>query len=190
MTDFWKDYAVLLIDFQKTFYANETRALFPELPGNVERLLATCRGVGIDVIHIRSRFREDRSDWMPKYRVGNSIPCIEGSEGGETLVFAEEREGESVLFKKTFDAFLLPDTVDLIRQMEKRFVLTAGLVTETCLFHSTVSSSQLFLTAVIEDCCASPDNHEDALDRLDFYVVGRTRSDRIVEDCEKWRELI
>ncbi|MFT5366340.1 MAG: nicotinamidase-related amidase [Candidatus Latescibacterota bacterium] len=190
MSDKWKDYVLMLIDLQSAFYPEGTQAAFPELPANVERVVATCRTEGIDIIHIRSRFRKDKSDWMPKYKKGNSIPCIEGSEGIKVLPFAKELRGEPVLYKQTFDAFLLPDTAELIQKINKRLVIIAGLVTKTCVFHATLSSSQLFPTGIVEDCCASPNDHEESLQRLDAYVVGRTRSDTILKDCERWREHI
>ena len=137
----WKEYVVLLVDLQRAFFREGNQAAFPEFPANIQRLLATCRAEGIDLVHVRSRFRRDKSDWMPKFRQRQGIPCIEGSEGEEALPFAAEREGEYVLYKQTFDAFLLPDTPALLRETQKEFVLVAGLVTRICVFHSTVSSS-------------------------------------------------
>jgi hypothetical protein len=69
----------------------------------------------------------------------------------------------------------------------KRFVLTAGLVTSTCVLFTTASAAQSgFLTAVVEDCCADERFiHEHTLDRYQF-IFDRTQVDAIRGRHGEW----
>ena len=183
----WERFAVLLIDVQRDFWSERLAQSFPDFPAKVERLLALCRREGLDVVHLHASFRPDMSDWMPRYRLRGRIPCVEGTEGVETLPFAIEKPGEVVIVKQTFDAFHNPNLLPYLRRKGKRFLLTAGLITSVCVFLTTASAAQLgFLAAVVEDCCADePFIHEHTLDRY-RYIFDRTTTDAIGKDHIKW----
>jgi nicotinamidase-related amidase len=183
----WDRFALLLIDVQRDFWSERLAPSFPDFPANVARLLALCRRERLEVIHVRASFKPDMSDWMPKYRLRGRIPCVEGTEGVETLPFAMEKPGEVVIVKQTFDAFHNPNLLPYLRRNGKRFLLTAGLITSTCVFLTTASAAQLgLLAAVVEDCCADePFIHEHTLDRYQF-IFDRTTTDAICKDHSKW----
>jgi len=183
----WAQFALLLIDVQQDFWGAELARLFPAFPANVTRLLGLCRTEGIGVVHLRVRFRPDGGDWMVRYRLRGRIPCVEGTPGVETLPFAREEPGEAVIVKHTFDGFQTPELLPHLRQEGKRFLLTAGLVTSTCVLFTTVSAMQRgFLTAVVEDCCADePSIHQQTLDTYRF-VFDRTTVDGIPDHRGAW----
>jgi nicotinamidase-related amidase len=183
----WQRFALLLIDVQQDFWSQKVAESFPHFPSNVARLLALCRGEGIEVVHLRAHFRPDRSDWMPRYKLLGRIPCVEGTPGIETLPFAVEQPGETVIIKHTFDAFLSPQLLPYLRQRGRRFVLTAGLVTSVCVFLTAASAMQSgFLTAVVEDCCADQQEaHTQTLDRYQF-IFDRTTVERIPNHYSEW----
>ena len=183
----WDQFALLLIDVQQDFWSERLQPSFPDFPTNVDRLLSLCRSEGLEVIHVRASFKPDMSDWMLRYRLHGRVPCVEGTEGVETLSFAAERPGEVVIVKQTFDGFHTPDLLPYLRRKGKRFLLTAGLVTSTCVFLTTASAAQLsFLVAVVEDCCADePFIHEHTLERYQF-IFDRTTTDAICGNYSKW----
>jgi ureidoacrylate peracid hydrolase len=187
----WEPFALLLIDVQRDFWPENTAASFPRFPAQIANLLTVCRTEGIEVIHLRASFRADMSDWMVRYKLRGRIPCVEGTPGIETLPFACEEPGELVLTKHTFDGFLNPALADYLRQRGKRFILTAGLVTSTCVLFTTVSAAQSgFLTAIVEDCCADdPDTHEQTLDKYPF-IFDRTTSMRLLDHYPRWRAAL
>jgi len=184
----WEQFALLLIDVQQDFWNVEMAKSFPHFSHNVTRLLEFCRTHGIEVVHLRASFKPDRSDWMAKYKLRGSIPCIEGTPGSETLFFALEEPGERVIVKQTFDGFQNGELLEHLRQNGKRFLLTAGLVTSTCVLFTTVSAAQNgFLTAVVEDCCADePSAHQQTLDRYRF-IFDRTTVESIPESLTEWQ---
>jgi len=183
----WGQFALLLIDVQQDFWEKETVESFPHFPNNAARLLDLCRSEGIEVVHLRASFKPDMSDWMVRYRLRGSIPCVEGTPGVETLPFALEEPGEAVFVKQTFDGFVNTGLLEYLRRQGKRFLLTAGLVTSTCVLFTTVSGAQNgFLTAVVEDCCGDePVAHQETLDRYRF-IFDRTTVETIPDRHGEW----
>lgn len=171
----WGPFVLLLIDVQRDFWSKAVSESFPQFPANVAQLLNFCRTEGIDIVHLRARFKPDGSDWMLRYRLLARIPCISGTDGVEVLPFALDEPGEQVIVKQTFDGFHNPQLLDCLLRGGKRFVLTAGLVTSVCVLLTTASAAQQgFLTAVVEDCCADhPQKHEQMLETYQF-IFERT----------------
>ena len=183
----WRQFALLLIDVQRDFWPVPMAESFPHFPTNIARLLSFCRSEGLEIIHLRASFRPDMSDWMLVYKLRGRIPCVEGTAGVETLPFALDKPGETVIIKQTFDGFHNPELLRYLQQKGKRFVLTAGLVTSVCVFLTTASATQKgFLTAVVEDCCADrPQAHEQTLDTYQF-MFQRTTLDLIPKRHPDW----
>ncbi len=187
----WEAFALLIIDMQYDFWPMEIAEHFPNFPARITSLLKFCRAEGIDVIHLRASFKPDMSDWMLKYKLRGRIPCIAGTPGIETLPFAVEVPGETVIIKHTFDGFLTPELFPLLRQRGKRFLLTAGLVTSTCVFLTTTSAAQSgFLTAIVEDCSADfPAVHQHTLDNYPF-VFDRITVKAISDQYAGWKAAL
>ncbi len=187
----WEEFALLRIDIQQDFWSKRLQQSFPDFPANVERLLSFCRDEGLDVVHLRASFKPDMSDWMPKYVLREAIPCVQGTGGDEPVPFAVETPDETIILKQTFDGFHNQELLHYLHQKSKRFVLTAGLVTSTCVFFTTASAMQKgFLTAIVEDCCADePFIHEHTLERYQF-IFDRTSTDAICKDHFKWLEAL
>jgi nicotinamidase-related amidase len=187
----WTPFVLLLIDIQRDFWPEQMASRFPHFPANVTRLLELCRAEGIEVIHLRASFQPDRSDWMQNYKLRGRIPCVEETPGVEVLPFALEQPGEAVFVKHTFDGFHQPELLRYLRQRGKRFVLTAGLVTSTCVLFTTASAMQHgFLATVVEDCCADePVAHAHTLDRYGF-VFERITANNIPDRYPHWQAAL
>jgi nicotinamidase-related amidase len=186
----WSHFALLLVDVQQSFWPRGGRPDFPDFPANIARLLALCRTEGLEVVHVRSRFEPDKSDWMLMYRLRVPVsdhPCVAGQGGEEPLSFAAREPGEHVVFKQTFDALHTPDLLPYLRENDKRVLLVAGLLTSVCVLLTAASAAQLgFLAAVVEDCCADrPEKHKRTLDGYQF-MFDRTTTDAIREQHSHW----
>jgi nicotinamidase-related amidase len=183
----WDQFALLLIDVQRDFWPERTAHLHPDFPVNIATLLTLCRNHGIEVVHLRASFNADKSDWMPKYQLRGAIPCVQGTPGAEPTPFAVEQPGETIILKQTFDGFHTPELFQYLRQRGKRYLLTAGLITSTCVLFTTASAMQNgFLVAVVEDCCADELNaHKQTLDRYTF-IFERTKVGLIAKHHAEW----
>ena len=178
---------LLLIDVQQDFW---TGGMSQELAGyekNVSQLLDLCRHEGIDIVHLRARFQEDRSDWMAKYQFLDRIPCIAGTPGVEIFPCAQAEPGEFVIYKQSFDGFHKPALPAYLEKNQKRFLLVAGLVTSVCVLLTAATAAQRgYLVAIVEDCCADkPDAHDHTLQRYPF-IFDRTSINQITASHEKW----
>ena len=187
----WAQFALLLIDVQEDFWSEETEAAFPDFRKNIEGLLKICRDEGIDVIHIRARFSSDQSDWMPVYKLGRRMPCVDATQGVELLSEAIELPGELILEKQAFDGFLMNDLEACLQQNDKRFLLTAGLVTSICVLFTTVSAMQRgYLTAVVEDCCADEvAAHKHTMERYSF-MFEKIQLAELQTQHSRWQEML
>ena len=187
----WTQYVLLLIDVQQDFWTEKAVSAFPDFPDNVARLLSVCRSEGLEIVHLRARYKPDMSDWMGLYKLRGRIPCVEGTPGAETLPFALEKPGETVIIKQTFDGFLTAELLPYLRRSGKRFVLTAGLITSVCVLLTAASAAQRgFLVAVVEDCCADdPIVHKRTLETYGF-IVDHTTADLIPERHSEWDEWL
>ncbi|HYF62697.1 MAG TPA: isochorismatase family cysteine hydrolase [Herpetosiphonaceae bacterium] len=184
----WGEFALLLIDVQRSFWPESRTSDFPDFAANVERLLGLCRAEGLDVVHLRALFAPDMADWMVRYKLGGYIPCVAGTPGSETLPYAHERPGETVIIKHTFDGFQNPALAEHLRRAGKRYILTAGLVTSTCVLFTTAAAMQNgFLVSMIEDCCADDlAAHDSTLSHYPF-IFDRVTLDRIPAAHPGWR---
>ena len=184
----WSAFVLVLIDIQRDFWTEEIAAAFPEFEQRIKQLLSFCRRESIDVVHLRAGFREDRSDWMAKYKLLESIPCVAGTEGAEVLPCAKETPDETVITKQTFDGFLGTELESFLLQNDKRFVLTAGIETSVCVLLTSASAAQKgYLVSVVEDCCADqPEAHRHTLERYSF-IFSRTTVEQLATDRERWQ---
>jgi nicotinamidase-related amidase len=171
----WSPFVLLLIDVQRSFWPTDWDQVFPHFADNITHLLTFCRTHQLDVVHVRASFQPDMSDWMPPFKVRGRTPCVEGTPGIATLPYAMEDPQEPVFWKHTLDGFHNPALLAYLRQHHKQFVLTAGLITSTCVLFTTTSAMQHgFLTAVVDDCCADySDAHTHTLANYGF-IFSRT----------------
>ena len=184
----WSEYALLLIDVQEDFWPAGMDEKFPRFKDNVARLLNTCRAEGLDVLHIRASFKPDGSDWMARYKLLGSLPCIEGTTGIEVLPCARELPGEPLLYKHAYDSFTNPEVEAWLRHNHKRYVLVAGLVTAVCVMLTGVSAAQRgYLVAVVEDCCGDQaGTHDMVLERY-ANMMERVTVDGIIARHGAWQ---
>jgi len=184
----WDLFALILIDVQKDFWTEAMPIGFPDFESNVASLLSLCRSQDIDVVHLRAQFKKDKSDWMPRYRLSDDIPCIEGRAGARVFEYGAAQGDEPVFIKQAFDGFLTDELQAWLNDNGKQYLLMAGLVTSVCvLFTAAAASQRGYLVSVVEDCCADkPEAHVHTLERYPF-VFGVTTLDDIVASRDGWQ---
>ena len=183
----WREFVLVLVDVQHDFWTDDMAQSHPNFPHNVAQLLTFCRTEGLDIVHLRASFQPNRSGWMVRYKLRDTIPCIEGTAGFATLPFAHEQPGEPVFAKQTFDGFHNPALLAHLHAHGKRFVLVAGLITSVCVLLTAASAAQRgFLTAIIEDCSADrSDMHDHVLNNYPF-IFERTTLNALPTQHQTW----
>ena len=178
---------MLMVDVVGDFWSPQAEQDHPRFTQNVTDLLDICRAEGIEVVHARNRYSPDMSDWMAAWKLWGRSPGVVGTEGAEALPFAKEAPGEAVFYKQTYDGFFNPGLRKHLDRRKKRFVLTAGLLTGTCVLLTTASASQQgYLAAVVEDCCADrPKSHVETMDYYTPWMFQRVKASEIVNNHDK-----
>jgi nicotinamidase-related amidase len=157
--------ALILIDIQRDFWNPLSGdPSFKAFPENIKKLLSLSRKKDFNIIHVRSVFQQDRSDWMLFYRpLGRGqIPCISSTEGCKFIEFAKPCKGEKIIAKQTFDAFIGTDLEEHLKGRNIKTILIAGLETSICiLFTANSAYLRKYLPLVVSDACADrKERHE------------------------------
>jgi len=187
--------ALILIDIQKDFWdpmsGDPALKSFPE---NVEKLLKLSRERGYNIVHVRSAFQPDRSDWMLFYRPEGrgQTPCINGTDGIKFTEYAKPLEGEKIVEKKTFDAFINTDLDGHLKSHGIKTVLISGLETSVCvLFTANTAYARKYLPLVVSDACGdSKERHENAIKMYSDLSFKTITTGQLADDIGSVEELI
>ena len=187
--------ALVLIDIQRDFWEPmKENVELKQFPENVSKLLAISRKREYNIIHVRSVFQPDRSDWMLFYRPEGRgmIPCIAGTEGIEFTEFAKPINGEKIFEKQTFDAFIDTGLDEYLNEIGVKVVLFVGLETSVCvLFSANSAYLRKYLPLVVSDACGDTEmRHENVLEMYSDLSFKQVTVDQLVEDYPSIVELI
>ena len=187
--------ALVLVDIQRDFWVPLSEdSEFKEFPMNVVKLREYALEQVWPVIHVRSLFSKDRSDWMLFYRPEGrgSIPCIVGTEGSRFAEFAEPVKNESIITKQVFDAFKGTVLLETLRELGVDTVVLAGIETSVCvLFTATSAYLNQILPVVVSDACAdSPERHMRALEMYSDLCFKTATTGQITTSPDYLNKLV
>ncbi|HEY8904379.1 MAG TPA: isochorismatase family cysteine hydrolase [Chthoniobacterales bacterium] len=152
-----RDFALLMIDFQRDFcapggYSDQCGGLdwvTPILP-NARRLLNAARSCGVFVVHTREGYAGDLSD-LPPVRLDRSRAAggeygshgpmgrlmIRGEFGHDIIDDLRPLPGEPVIDKNTYGAFARSNLEQILRDAGIQRVAIAGVTADVCV-HTTL----------------------------------------------------
>lgn len=187
--------ALLLVDIQQDFWEPfKELEEYSKLPENVDQLRRHFREKGQPVIHVKSVFKKDRSDWMLFYRPEGrgTIPCIEGTEGVGFTEFSEPLEGEKVVGKTVFDAFNGTGLLAHLVEAGIKSVVVAGIETSVCvLFTATSAYLNGILPVVAIDACAdSPERHKSTIEMYGDLCFKALTTNQITGESGELESLV
>lgn len=133
---------------------------------NIQRLLASARKKGVEVIHVRvASFKSDGSDNSVRWKSKGHFTPLH-SKDAEILPEVAPLEGELVISKTTESVFNSTNIDRVLRNMGIRNLIITGVVTNGCVEGATRSAIELdYGTILVEDATAAfaPQLHEHAL---------------------------
>ena len=175
--------ALLIIDMQRDFLepggfgemlGNDVSQLRRTIGPN-QRLLATWRAAGLQVIHTREGHRPDLTDLPPVKKIRGRSPTSIGDAGpmGRILVRGEDghdiiselypRPEEPVIDKPGKGAYYATDLHSILQHLNIRQLIVTGVTTEVCV-NTTVreANDRGYDCLVPADCVGSyfPEFHE------------------------------
>ena len=95
------------------------------------------------------------------------LACAEGTWGAEFHAGLEPRDGDMIVTKHRYSAFIGTDLDMLLRVLGVKSLLVTGVGTGMCVFHMlTVGFMLDYYITLVEDCCATtygPQAHNEAV---------------------------
>ena len=155
---------------------------------NIQRLLATARQVGVEVVHVRVASQtKDGRDSTLHYKAMGRRPSRD-SKDAEILPEVAPQGDELVIDKLTSSPFNSTNIDRVLRNIGIQNVILTGVVTNGCV-DSTARSvvERDYGTIIVEDATASfaAKLHEGALHSLDSQQFASIRStDEVIKQLE------
>ena len=163
--------ALLVIDIQNTYLEvaddpveAERWAPFRERMNNTvipntAKLIADCRARGIEVIFARIACLKDdgRDRSLSQKKPGFNYLLLPKDRADSQVVAELTPVGDEIVVLKTTDSALTGTNLRiLLRNMDIRDVIVAGIFTDQCISSSVRSlADESFGVVVVEDCCAA-----------------------------------
>ncbi|MCZ7572197.1 MAG: cysteine hydrolase [Ardenticatenaceae bacterium] len=151
---------------------------------NIQRLQATCRSAGIEVVHVRVAFlTNDGRDGVPALTSrGTKTPYY----GREAEILEELRpEGDEIVVNKTSSGAFNSSNLDqILRNLGIDHLLITGIVTNGCveLTARDAADRGYWVTLVSDGCSAStPELHANALERMtDGGIIAAKTTEEVL----------
>ena len=104
--------------------------------------------------------------------------CLEGSEGVEIVKELNVKDGDYVIKKPRYNAFLKTDLELLLNGLgipPGDTLIIVGVATNVCIHYTSAEAHQHdYRIRVVEECCAgtSPEEHEASLTAIEYLQAG------------------
>ena len=171
-------------DRDKPGHLDERFAFMEEIRPNLQKLLGFCRESGVEVFHVRIAFRT---------RTGRDGKRALLNRMEETPLVPFDYEiwepirplpDEIVIDKTSVSTFNSTPIDQILRNMRRDQIWTAGCVTEGCVELTTRDAADRgYHTTLVTDCCASSTHaaHDDAVQRItDGNIIRGYTVDQLV----------
>jgi ureidoacrylate peracid hydrolase len=184
--------ALLIIDVQNYCAGPESgktgyfrRSLRDAVLPNIRRLQTACRSAGIEVIYsVIENMTRDGRDRSLDYKI-SGIDVPRGSWEAQALNEIAPADDEMV-FRKTSSSVFISTNIDyVLRNLEVRSLIVAGLLTDQCVESAVRDACDLgYLVTLVADACASAERHEQSLIGIRGYCRQRATDTLLIEIAE------
>ena len=132
--------AVIIIDLQKYFYKLATPKFENKINPNIEKLLKFAREEKIKIIHIKTVYKKDKSNWPEAYKSRDEMWCMENTEDCEIIPSALPYPNETVIIKKRFSSFYETELDEVLQQNKIDTLFIAGFSSDVCVRMTTMDA--------------------------------------------------
>lgn len=173
--------ALLVIDVQHDFVDEDApvhcvggKDMLPK----VKALIDECKAAGIPVVYTQEVHRPSRIDMGRELDGDEPDHCLIGSRGVEIMDEVAPEEGDIVVTKARYNAFLGTDLEFVLNGFGVRAhdtLIICGDATNVCVHYTAAEAHQRdFRLKVVRDCCAgsSWEAHDAALAQIEYLQHG------------------
>ena len=132
--------AIIIIDLQKYFYKLATPKFENKINPNIEKLLKFAREEKIKIIHIKTVYKKDKSNWPEAYKTRDAMWCMENTEDCEIIPSALPHPNETVIIKKRFSSFYETELDEVLQQNKIDTLFIAGFSGDVCVRMTTMDA--------------------------------------------------
>jgi len=190
--------AILVIDVQYDFIKED--GAIPCVGGRdmvprINRLTDAGRKAGIPVIFTQEFHRKEKIDFGRELDGAESYHCMEGTEGVKIVKELKIEQGDYVIKKPRYSAFLKTDLELLLNGlgvMAGDTLIIVGDATNVCVHYTSAEAHQRdYRIRVIEECCAgtSLEEHEASLTAIEYLQAGgRVKLEAMLDAIAKYKK--
>ena len=173
--------ALLIIDMQYDFLAEGAPVFCVgglEMIPRVQQLAEACRKQNIPVIYTREVHRPSGIDMGRELDGNEPDHCLDGSKGAEIHQDLTPNQGDYLVNKVRYDAFLGTELVFLLNGLgvcPGDTLIICGVASNVCVHYTSAGAHQRdYRIKVVEDCCAgsSIEEHEAAMRQVNYLQHG------------------
>lgn len=190
--------AVLVIDVQNEF-VDPKGSLYceggPDIIPQVNRITEAARKAGAPVIFTQEFHRKEKIDFGRELDGAESYHCMEGTEGVEIVKELKIEQGDYVIKKPRYSAFLKTDLELLLNGLEVMpgdTLIIVGDATNVCVHYTSAEAHQLdYRIRVVEECCAgtSLEEHEASLTAIEYLQAGgRVKLEAMLDAIARYKK--
>ncbi|TRZ95538.1 MAG: cysteine hydrolase [Dehalococcoidia bacterium] len=190
--------AILVIDVQYDFIKED--GAIPCVGGRdmvprINRLTDAGRKAGIPVIFTQEFHRKEKIDFGRELDGAESYHCMEGTEGVKIVKELKIEQGDYVIKKPRYSAFLKTDLELLLNGlgvMAGDTLIIVGDATNVCVHYTSAEAHQRdYRIRVVEECCAgtSLEEHEASLTAIEYLQAGgRVKLEAMLDAIAKYKK--
>ena len=132
--------AIIIIDLQEYFYKIASSKFDSKINPNIEKLLKITRAEKIKIIHIKTIYKNDKSNWPEAYKNRDAMWCMENTEDCKIIKSALPTENETVIIKKRFSSFYETELDEVLQQNKIDTLFIAGFSGDVCVRMTTMDA--------------------------------------------------
>ena len=155
---------------------------------NVQRLMATCRAKGVEVIHLRiaSQTRDGRD--MRLKRLGHGVGDTPKDNTAAQILPDVGPQGDEIVITKTTSNAFYSSNIDLVlRSLGIRNVIVVGVVTQGCVAATVQGAFERdYGVILVEDGTAAyaPQLHDPQIFTMAYQHATIKSTDEVIEQLE------
>lgn len=160
--------ALLIIDMQKIFKDLKSEEFEKSLIPNIVKALSIARNKSIPIIHVRTLYKRNRSNWPRVALHFEKMWCEEGCWESEFIDELLPLKEELIINKCRFSAFFNTNLGGYLYESKIEHIYVAGYGTDVSIRFTAVDAyNRDILVTILKDCVLSErEDNEEAIEFL------------------------
>jgi len=136
--------------------------------------LYVARNLNIPIVHIKTEYKSDKSNWPKSKSHRDSLYCIENTHEAEFIPVLRPLPDEKVIVKSRYSAFYDSGLETWLKDKNISSIAFAGYALDCCVRFTAVDAFNMgFGTTLLRDCVISSMEPTDlSIEYLQFLILS------------------